>query len=127
MNDRLSQVGLGAASTATAGTRSQMRLPARRPQRPRRRLSQRLKRGLVGGAFLAVTSLIAVVLLLLRPPHPATLILVGADYADNLAVPDNALGWNGLNELHQMAEPKGSLGLFSSWLSPTITRRQDEL
>jgi hypothetical protein len=117
MNDRVSRASAGSAA-APASARSGARLP--RPHRPRparRRLSRRLQRGLVGGAFLAVTSLITVVLLLLRPPHPAALVCLGADYADDLAVPDNALGWNGMNEVAGVADAGGLRGLFSSWRS----------
>lgn len=40
---------------------------------------------------------------LLRPPAATQLVAIGASYAENLTVPQNAFGWNGLQDIAQLA------------------------
>jgi len=49
-----------------------------------------------GLAYLFVT--------FIQPPRPATLVLLGSSYDDNLALPHNAYGWRGLQELNKLAD-----------------------
>ena len=55
--------------------------------------------GLIGGAILWY--------LLIRPLKPADLVLVGASYDTNLAVPHNAYGWQALKDLAGQADKVG--------------------
>jgi hypothetical protein len=49
--------------------------------------------------LLVVSAALFIVILMFRPPKPACLILVGADYGDNLAIPHNSFGWQTLVDL----------------------------
>jgi hypothetical protein len=60
----------------------------------------------LAGALLGfVACLIAIVILiiLIWPPPSVAMVLVGADYAENLTVAPNILGWKGLEGLASMA------------------------
>jgi hypothetical protein len=58
-------------------------------------------------AFAACLGMVIWLILMINPPEPAALVLVGADYATNLAVPHNALGWEGLKGIEQLSrEPR---------------------
>src|SRR5438874_450396 len=48
------------------------------------------------------------------PPRPADLVLVGAGYEDNLAVPANVAGKRSLHELADWARPEPATGL-AAW------------
>src|SRR6476660_5531116 len=63
------------------------------PTGPKRPLSRRAKLGLATFAVSAVVGLMIVVVLLLRPLKPACLVLLGAGFEENLAVPHNVYGW----------------------------------
>src|SRR5205809_7832519 len=47
-------------------------------------------------AFAACLGMVIWLILMINPPEPAAVVLVGADYATNLAIPHNVLGWEGL-------------------------------
>src|SRR5258708_2130061 len=53
--------------------------------------------------FVALTGAIIWVAPHPRPPRPACLVLLGASYDDNLAVPHNLQGWQSLEDLAQVA------------------------
>ena len=53
--------------------------------------------------FLACLVAVVVLIILIWPPAPVGILLVGADYADNLAVPHNILGWKGLEGIAAVA------------------------
>src|SRR5438105_4348155 len=53
-------------------------------------------------AFLGGLALVIWLILILFRSQPVTVILVGADYATNLGVPHNVLGWNSLGELERV-------------------------
>jgi hypothetical protein len=58
-----------------------------------------------------------VLVILPRRPEPVAVVLAGASYADNLAVPHNALGWKGLLGVDAVLRTKPRW----SWLSrPTL-------
>ena len=59
---------------------------------------------LVSGFFLGMACLFVWVSLWLRPPQDTSLLLAGASYQDNLAVPANLYGWKGLKDLADLAQ-----------------------
>src|SRR5207249_840318 len=70
---------------------------------PRRR-----KLGLAYGLLALVTVAVIVVIWLLHFPQPACVVLFGASYDVNLALPHNAYGWKGLQHLADVAQRQGS-------------------
>jgi serine/threonine-protein kinase len=54
--------------------------------------------GIAGGLFLGLLGGLFLVLML-RPPKPARLIVVGSGYEDNLTLPHNAYGWKGAKDV----------------------------
>jgi hypothetical protein len=67
--------------------------------------SRRKRRFLfVTSGLFAVTLAIVFLVWLLRPAPPIRLVLIGAGYETNLAVPHNVPGANGLNALHSWAQ-----------------------
>ena len=77
---------------------------AERGGRPGPRLSRGVKLAFVLALFLLVAGGAVAVYLWLRPPDPFRLVLVGAGYEQNLAVPPNVLGRRGLDGLEQWAK-----------------------
>jgi hypothetical protein len=65
--------------------------------------TRRTRIGLVAAALLAVTAATVVVALWLRPARPMHLVLIGAGYEDNLAVPNNVAGSHDLDALARWA------------------------
>ena len=73
----------------------------------------------VGLFSLLVVGVVAAILLL-RPLRPACLVLLGASYDVNLALPHNVYGWHGLRDLAEHADKTGFVdSLFSA---PSQTR-----
>jgi hypothetical protein len=66
--------------------------------------TRRTKIWLTGGAIVLVAALIVVVYLILRPIKPFHFVLLGAGYETNLAVPANAYGRRGLDELDRWVD-----------------------
>ena len=62
--------------------------------------------------FLACLVAVVVLIILIWPPDPVGILLVGADYADNLAVPHNVLGWKGLEGIAAVARTPRRRALF---------------
>src|SRR4051794_4387755 len=58
--------------------------------------------GALLGFFACLTALV-VLIILFRPPSSVALVLVGADYADNLMIPHNILGWKGIEAIDALA------------------------
>ncbi|WP_165227180.1 hypothetical protein [Aquisphaera insulae] len=89
---------------------SRRNLPAaNRAQGPR---SRNFKVVGVATALAACIALILFLIFLFRPPHPAAVVLVGADYSTNLAVPHNLLGWRGLQGLEAVSRVPPRWSLF---------------
>src|SRR5262249_12618275 len=63
--------------------------------------------------FLACLVGVVILIILIWPPDPVAILLVGADYADNLAVPHNVLGWKGLEGLAALANAPRRRAVFS--------------
>ncbi|HMP03340.1 MAG TPA: hypothetical protein PKC45_12650, partial [Gemmatales bacterium] len=53
------------------------------------------------GGLVGLVLLLIVLLIMLRPQPPASFFLIGADYAESLAVPHNVHGWQALEELQR--------------------------
>ena len=62
--------------------------------------------------FLACLLAIVVLIILIWPPSPVGVVLVGADYADNLMVPHNILGWKGIEGIEAVAKTPRLWALF---------------
>ena len=87
--------------------------PERQPTPPKPRRSWNYK---VVGAFVAFTAFLAfvvVLIVLIRPPQPAAVILVGANYATNLTVPHNVPGWEGLMGIEAVSKTPRPWALFN--------------
>lgn len=63
-------------------------------------------------AFLAFAGGAIAVIRWIQPPPPAALVLVGADYATNLAVPPNVAGIEGLRGLEALTGRSGPTSFF---------------
>jgi hypothetical protein len=77
--------------------------------------------------YLLICGLLFWVSLWLWPPHPASLVLVGAGYETNLAVPQNVFGRAGLEGLKALAAsgPVGRPGRLSLGWGPRTVRKRD--
>src|SRR5262245_4310961 len=83
---------------------------------------RQLKLALALAAFGGCAGLLVWVSTWLRPVPPVGLVLVGADYADNLALPHNVFGWHAVVDLAQVArEPSG----VSFWRAGSIRLQQE--
>jgi hypothetical protein len=63
--------------------------------------------------FAACLMLVVWLIWMINPPEPAAVILVGADYATNLAVPHNVMGWEGLKEIERLSQTPQRWSLFN--------------
>lgn len=103
----------------TAGPKWRRQAAARSPRRVRRTRALKvagatLALGILGGLLIWVSTW-------LWPPKPAALILIGAGYEQNLAIPHNAYGRRSLQALADQALPAN---LFTDWGSGRL-RLQD--
>ena len=62
--------------------------------------------------FLACLAALVVLIILIWPPSSVALVLVGADYADNLMIPHNILGWKGIEAIDALARTPPPWALF---------------
>src|ERR1051325_4753620 len=60
-----------------------------------------IKRAIALLALIGIAVGIGVAILLLQPLKPACLVLIGSGYEDNLFLPHNVFGWNGLDILEK--------------------------
>src|SRR5262245_25713730 len=80
----------------------------------RKRLGSRTYRVLGGlAAFAACLGMVIWLILMINPPEPAAVVLVGADYATNLAIPHNVMGWDGLKGIEQLSRTPRRWALFN--------------
>ncbi len=113
----------GASPAAGAGKRDWQKqsTPSAGPRKPWSRGSKLfLGLGLLSLFFGGVY----VVILLLRPIGPACLVLMGASYDENLAVPHNAYSWKNLEDLGKL---KDVPDLFTEKGRPSLLYRSPEL
>lgn len=69
----------------------------------------------IAGALLGLFTCLALIVLLIilfRPPKPAAVVLVGADYAGNLTVPHNVLGWKGIQAVEAVSRAPRDWPIF---------------
>src|SRR5271166_4851578 len=85
-----------AAAPGAAGTgkRAWQKSPDT-PTGPKRPWSKKAKLGMATFALSAIVGLMIAVILWLRPLKPACLVLMGAAFEEDLAVPHNVYGWKG--------------------------------
>lgn len=93
-----------------------------RPTADRKKRSRRTKIVLGVSALLACNIVLLFAVYWMWPPKPACLLLVGAGYEDNLAVPHNVYGWQGLNDLAEFSQ-SGSL-VPSKWSSAPLRLKE---
>src|SRR5437763_15698397 len=62
--------------------------------------------------FLACLAALVVLIILIWPPSSVALVLVGADYADNLMIPHNVLGWKGIEAIDGLCRTAPPWALF---------------
>ena len=89
--------------------------PSGDPDRPERSKLPRSRSFKVAGAllgFLACLAALVVLIILIWPPSSVALVLVGADYADNLMIPHNILGWKGIEAIDALARTPPPWALF---------------
>jgi hypothetical protein len=115
----------GAGARPPAGKRAwQATAPAAGPKKG---WSRRTRLTVALGSVALVVGLVVVLIEMLRVPRPACVLLVGASYDTNLAIPHNAYGWKGLQDLKGLADKEG---FVSSWWplgrSGKLRRLQDE-
>ncbi len=84
-----------------------------------------IKRTVAILAVLLLAIFIGIVVYWLRPIKPSCVILVGSGYEQNLFLPHNACGWNGLRQLEQEVTQSDSFkdGFRLPWDQPTSMRR----
>src|SRR4051812_14744637 len=63
--------------------------------------------------LLTCLGLIVLLIILFQPPKPAAVVLVGADYAGNLMVPHNVLGWKGLQGVEAVSRASRPWAIFN--------------
>ena len=68
--------------------------------------------GVLAG-FAACVGLLVFLIFLFQPPKPAAVVLVGADYATNLTVPHNLLGWKGLEGIEAVSRTPRPWTIFN--------------
>ncbi len=82
-----------------------------RPAEGSSRPAKLLRAGLL---LLGCVAAIIGLLYLIWPPHPARLVLVGADYVENLAIPPNLAGWRAIRDLKQLSDREVGFPLWKS-------------
>jgi hypothetical protein len=87
--------------------------PSDTPAGSKRRWSKKAKLGLATFMLSAIVGLMIGVILWLSPIKPACLVLRGAPFEEDLAVPHNVYGWKGLEDLADLANAGGSNSFFS--------------
>ncbi len=90
--------------------------PARTPYRPRWR-----KLAFVAGLGLIALAVVTWVVFWIRPPAPARLVILSANYDRTLAVPSNAYGKADARELATLARPGSWLGTRSRLMGAPAT------
>ena len=65
------------------------------------------------GGFVACLVGVIVLIQMINPPRPAAVVLLGADYATNLAVPHNVPGYRGLKEIGDLSRAPQPYRVFN--------------
>lgn len=82
-------------------------------ERAGRTWSRQTKLGVGAAAFFVFSALFVWVIYWLLPLKPSALVLLGAAYEDNLSVPHNVYGWQGLKNFAALA--RSSAPSFLNW------------
>lgn len=93
------------------------------PAGPRKPMSRGFKLFLAAAAVGVIIGGIVVAIQWLIPIRPAGIVLVGASYDDNLAIPHNVHGWNTLSAIEALRDEP----IFSESGRPDIVHRSPEL
>ena len=99
----------------------------RRVRRPGSSRARAFRTALWFLTYLGLSGLLVWVALWLWPPNPASLVLVGAGYETNLAVPQNVYGRAGLDGFRNLARdgPFGRPGRLGLAWGPRTVRKRD--
>src|ERR1700730_17289213 len=100
-----------APGTAAAGKHGWQKAPAA-PTGPKRPWSKKSKLGLATFAVSAIIGAMILLFIIIKPPKPACLVLIGAPFDDDLRMPHNVYGWQGLKDLETLVHAGG----VTSWL-----------
>src|SRR5439155_16506872 len=84
--------------------------------------SRKSKIALGVATLVACSACLFFTLYWLWPPKPACLVLIGAGYENNLGVPHNVYGWEGLNALAEFSQ-SGSFAP-SKWSSAPLRLKE---
>lgn len=82
-----------------------------------RSLARRLQLGLATALLLGLTTMLIWASTWLRPLEPSAVVLIGAGYEQNLAVPPSVCGWRSLQDFADLAQQSRSL---SFWGGPML-------
>jgi hypothetical protein len=86
--------------------------------------SKQVQVGIGIGCVLGLIGVLLWLIWLLRPLHPASLVLIGAPAEENLAVEQNVAGWHSLDRIGRwVKEGEGSAG----WKLPQLAQDPQEL
>ena len=95
-----------------------MKLRIRRETERKRPVAWLLRIAAALTGFIGLAVLAVILILRFQPGPPAALVLVGADYATNLAVPQNVAGVEGLRAIEELTAPRK----FTSLIRPAPLR-----
>ena len=110
-----------APSPATKSGHEWSKRNLKRVGQGKRAWSGTLKVAAAVAGFVACMAALVLLILLLFPPGSVAVVLVGADYADNLLVPHNILGWEGLVGLETLCKTSPRWTLLGA-RPPTLIR-----
>jgi hypothetical protein len=102
------------AAPANRGRRAWQGASAK-PVGERKPWSRKAKVRIALGLLVVVVAGLIVLAYMLRWRRPACLVLVGASYDTNLAIPHNVFGWRGLEALSAEAETGGTVSSMFFW------------
>jgi hypothetical protein len=100
--------------------RKEPAVPAGTPKRP---IARKAK---LAGVFLAMAAVVGgiiAVILWLWPAKPIYVVLIGAGYEQNLAIPHNVYGMEGLNGIEELFKDKEKLARLDRFQQPTSWQR----
>jgi hypothetical protein len=113
-----------AASNKDQGKRAWQKIEQPKTSKVSSGTSRGIKLGIAGGALAVLIGLLVWIVFWLRTPKPACLVLIGAGYETNLALPHNAAGWKGLEALNELAPRASGISSWMEWWSPQNFRLQ---
>ncbi|MBL8798359.1 MAG: hypothetical protein JNM56_30975 [Planctomycetia bacterium] len=86
--------------------------------------SKQVKVGVGIGCGLSLLGILVWLIWLLRPLHPASLVLIGAPAEENLAVEQNVAGWHSLDRIARWVKDGAAAG---GWQLPELAQDPQEL